>query len=136
MKKLITCILFLIIFTAVFNAQNIDFIIKKSATLYINHFDTASIKKNQKLIHLKHSSSKIEIPKGLDFIKDKVIYSVDLIYTEADKKQFDQEKLNRKRLAELKKIAPQLIENGLVRCNLSNKRIPIVTKTKIIFMVI
>jgi hypothetical protein len=115
MKKLITCILFLIIFTAVFNAQNIDFIIKKSATLYINHFDTASIKKNQKLIHLKHSSSKIEIPKELDFIKDKVIYSVDLIYTEADKKQFDQEKLNRKRLAELKKIAPQLIENGLVR---------------------
>jgi len=113
MKTLLTG--FFIFFYAVGFSQNIDFIIKKSSTLYITHFDTASIKKNQKLIHLKHSSSKIEIPEELKFTKEKVIYSIDLIYTEADKKQFDQEKLNRKRLAELKKNAPHLIENNLIK---------------------
>ncbi|NQX96559.1 MAG: hypothetical protein HRT73_01600 [Flavobacteriales bacterium] len=114
MKKLIITSLFLIVTSSFYFGQNIDFIVKTSPTLYITHFDTSTIKKNQKLVHLKHSSSKIESPKKLNFVTNKVIYSIALIYTESDKKQFDQEKLNRKRLTELKKHRPELINNGLI----------------------
>jgi hypothetical protein len=97
----------------VFN-QNIDFIIKKSPTEFTEYFDTTSIKKNQILVPLKHSSSKIENIALFDSLKNEVIYSIELIYTESDKNAFNQEKLNRKRLSELNSIAPQFITNNLI----------------------
>ncbi len=109
--------LLILLITAVsFNClgQQINYIVKTAPTSYIEYFDTASIKKNQKLIHLKHSSSKIERPEDLEILKNEVIYSIQLIYTEPDRTLFDQEKLNAKRLTHLKKIAPELIENNLI----------------------
>ncbi len=95
-------------------SQNIDQIIKRSATSYTEIFDTSAIKKNNILIPLKHSSSKIENPELFNTLKGKVIYAITLIYTEPDRRLFDQEKLNRKRLIELNKIAPDIIGNSLI----------------------
>ena len=114
MKNLILTLFIFTVISPYSLGQNIDFILKKSPTQYLSVFDTTTTKKNQKLIHLKHSSSKIENPKTLLSLKNEVIYSIQLIYTEPDKNNFNQENLNRKRLNELKKIAPELIENSLI----------------------
>lgn len=106
---------FFISFSLEVLSQNINFIIKSSPTQFTEYFDTASIKKNQILIPLKHSSSKIENLEFFDSLKNEVIYSIELIYTESDKNAFNQEKLNRKRLSELNSIAPQFITNNLIQ---------------------
>ncbi|MCB0401382.1 MAG: hypothetical protein KDD41_04815 [Flavobacteriales bacterium] len=115
MNRLFYGIVFLFLLCSASHAQNIDFILHKSPTEYTESFNPKKIKKNQLLVHLKHSSSKIEDPRVLDSLQFKVIYSIQLIYTEPDQKIYNQERLNRRRLEELNRVAPFLIENNLIQ---------------------
>lgn len=117
LKKGIILLLFLYA-VPLFSQQTVEDILTQEPVV-VSKFSLKKIEENQVLLRTEFADYKILNKEDIDLFNGKVITGVSVIYTRfAASEVFSQIDLNRKRLNELKILAPALFSNDVISWNL------------------
>lgn len=115
MQKVIYILLLLMKFEIAHGQRNEMEKVLNGDRLLADHFKKSDLKANQLFLESPFARAELDTTAGFEQIKHYVIYRVDLVYTTyKESETFSQHDLNYKRMVNLKKIAPQLFNNGLI----------------------